>query len=57
MINGQIFKFILEGRGANWIQGHPEISKTFSFILYILLSDYVINFRMKYPKDSQGLKM
>ena len=57
MITGQVFRYILESCGANWMQGHLGISKTFSFILYIILSNYVIIFRMKYPRDSQGLKM
>ena len=35
----------------SWIQGHKGISKTFSFILYILLSDYVVKFKVNHPKD------
>lgn len=57
MITGQVFKYILNHRGPNWMQGHNGVSKTFSFILYVLLSNYVINFRMKYPNDHEGLQM
>jgi hypothetical protein len=57
MITGQVFRFILEGRGQNWMQGYRGVAKTFAFILYIILSNYVIDFRMKYPNNSEGQKM
>ncbi len=57
IITGEVFKYILNHRGPNWMQGHNGVSKTFSFILYVLLSNYVVYFRMKYPNDQDGLKM
>jgi hypothetical protein len=57
MITGQVFRMILECHGKNWVQGHYGVSKTFSFILYVILSNYVIDFRMKYPNNPGGQKM
>ncbi len=57
MITGQVFNYILNANQSNWIYGISGISKTFSFILYILLSNYVIDFCMKFPNDHERQKM
>jgi hypothetical protein len=57
MVSGQVFNYILNASGPNWIQGHYGISKTFSFILYAILSNYVIDFRMKFSNDPEGSQM
>ena len=52
-----IFHQILYCAGSIWFQGHKGISKTFSFILYILLSNYVVKFKVNNPQDPIARKM
>ena len=47
LVTGKLFRQISSIQGVNWIQGHLGISKTFSCILYTLLSKYVIAYKME----------
>ncbi len=55
LTTGFIFQQILSRVAVTLISGHLGVSKTFSFILFHLLSSYVIKFKINDYKDKEGL--
>jgi hypothetical protein len=47
-----MFNLILADNKQLLIKGHFGFSKTFSAMLYSILIDYVVNYRIKYPEHA-----
>ena len=49
LTTGFIFQRIMDCRIVNLMRGHYGISKTFSYMLFHLLSNYIIKFKINHP--------
>jgi hypothetical protein len=51
MTTGQVFRSLMFGQNTLLVTGHYGIGKTYSFVLYRLLSDIIFRYKHNYTKD------
>ena len=51
MTTGQVFRSLMFGQKTLLVTGHYGIGKTYSFVLYRLLSDIIFRYKHNYSKD------